>query len=183
MNYLVKNKDIKDMIYNVRGKEVMLDSDLAILYGCVNGTKTINQSVKRNIERFPSNFYFQLTKEEYYNLKSQIGTASMKRTLPYAFTEQGVAMLSSVLRTKDAARVSVNIMNAFVEMRKIINENKDLFKRIIQIENKTDYIENTLLEHDNQINKIFDKFNRKEDLKSKLFFNGEIYDSYSLIVL
>ena len=182
MNYLVKNKDIKDMIYNVRGKEVMLDSDLAILYGCVNGTKTINQSVKRNIERFPSNFYFQLTKEEYYNLKSQIGTASMKRTLPYAFTEQGVAMLSSVLRTKDAARVSVNIMNAFVEMRKIINENKDLFKRIIQIENKTDYIENTLLEHDNQINKIFDKFNRKEDLKSKLFFNGEIYDSYSLIV-
>ena len=92
-------------------------------------------------------------------------------------------MLSSVLRTKDAARVSVNIMNAFVEMRKIINENKDLFKRIIQIENKTDYIENTLLEHDNQINKIFDKFNRKEDLKSKLFFNGEIYDSYSLIVL
>ncbi len=187
MYKLEEKINIKDMIYEVRGKEVMLDSDLAKLYGCMNGTKTINQSVKRNIERFPDNFYFQLTKEEYYNLKSQIGTSSLDdygglRKMPYVFTEQGVAMLSSVLRTKDAARVSVNIMNAFVEMRRFINENKDVFKRMIQIENKTEYIENTLIEYDNNFKILFDKFNKKEDLKSKLFYDGEIYDAYSLLV-
>ncbi len=91
-------------------------------------------------------------------------------------------MLSSVLRTKDAARVSVNIMNAFVSMRKLINENKDIFKRIITIENKTDYIQSTLIKHDIKIEELFDKFDRKEDLKSKLFYNGEIYDAYSLLI-
>ena len=128
--------EIKSMIYEVRGKQVMLDSDLAKLYGWKNGTKTINQAVIRNKERFPNNFYFQLTKEEYdnmviNNLRSQFVTANMKRSLPYVFTEQGVAMLSSVLRTTNASRVSVNIMNAFVEMRRFINENKDVFKRLI----------------------------------------------------
>ena len=187
MYELEEKINIKDMIYEVRGKKVMLDSDLAKLYGCSNGPKTINQSVRRNLERFPDNFYFQLTENEWKeiyikNLRSQTGTANMKRTLPYVFTEQGVAMLSSVLRTKDAARVSVNIMNAFVEMRRFINENKDLFKRIISIENKTEYIESTLLEFDNNFKILFDKFNRKEDLKSKLFYDGEIYDAYSLLV-
>ena len=180
-------KEIKDMIYEVRGKQVMLDSDLAKLYGCKNGTKTINQAVIRNKERFPNNFYFQLTKEEYdnmviNNLRSQFVTANMKRSLPYVFTEQGVAMLSSVLRTINAAKVSVNIMNAFVGMRKFINENKDIFRRVLSIENKTEYIENTLLEYDKNFKYIFDKFDRKEDLKSKLFFNGEIYDAYSLLI-
>ena len=179
--------EIKNMIYEVRGKQVMLDSDLAKLYGCRNGTKTINQAVIRNKERFPNNFYFQLTKEEYdnmviNNLLSQFVTANMKRSLPYVFTEQGVAMLSSVLRTTNAAKVSVNIMNAFVEMRKFINENKDVFKRMIEIENDNTYIKNTLLEHDKNFKYIFDKFDRKEDLKSKLFFNGEIYDAYSLLI-
>lgn len=187
MHNLLEKINIKNMIYEVRGMQVMLDSDLAKLYGCSNGTKTINLAVKRNIERFPNNFYFQLTKEEYINLKFQNETSSLNsyggiRKLPYVFTEQGVAMLSSVLRTKDAARVSVNIMNAFVEMRKFIKENKDVFKRIIQIENKTDYIENTLHEFDDNFRIIFDKFDRKEDLKSKLFFDGEIYDAYSFLV-
>ena len=133
MNDIKESIDIKSMIYEARGIQVMLDSDLAYLYGCANGTKTINQAVKRNIERFPSNFYFQLTKDEYINLKSQIGTSSIEdyggvRKLPYVFTEQGVAMLSSVLRTKNAARVSVNIMNAFVEMRGfIILDKKELY--------------------------------------------------------
>ncbi len=100
MNYLVKNKDIKDMIYNVRGKEVMLDSDLAILYGCANGTKTINLAVKRNIERFPNNFYFQLTKEEYNNLRFQFETSKKEvrggRTyMPYVFTEQGIIIYNT----------------------------------------------------------------------------------------
>ena len=183
--------DIKDMIYEVRGKEVMLDSDLAKLYGCNNGTKDINKAVKRNIERFPGNFYFQLSKQEALEIsRFQFGTLNKNgdnrgyniKYKPYVFTEQGVAMLSSVLRTKDAARVSVNIMNAFVEMRKFINENKDLFKRIISIENKTAYIENTLLEFDSNFKILFDKFDRKEDLKSKLFFNGEIYDAYARII-
>ena len=186
--YEVETKtEIKNMIYEVRGKQVMLDSDLAQLYGCRNGTKDINKAVKRNMERFPNNFYFQLTKEEYdkiviNNLRFQFETANMKRSLPYVFTEQGVAMLSSVLRTTNAARVSVNIMNAFVGMRKFINENKDIFRRVLSIENKTEYIENTLLEYDKNFKYIFDKFDRKEDLKSKLFFNGEIYDAYSLLI-
>ena len=91
-------------------------------------------------------------------------------------------MLSSVLRTTNAARVSVNIMNAFVEIRKFINENKDIFRRVLSIENKTEYIENTLLEYDDKINELFYKFDRKEDLKSKLFFNEKIYDAYSLLI-
>ena len=187
MNDIKESIDIKSMIYEARGAEIMFDSDLAYLYGCANGTKDINKAVKRNVERFPSNFYFQLTKEEYdrikfKHLRFQIGTTNMKRTLPYVFTEQGVAMLSSVLRTKNAAKVSVNIMNAFVYMRRFINENKDIFKRVIEIENDTSHIKNTLIEHDKNFEIIFDKFDRKEDLKSKLFFNGEIYDAYSLLV-
>ena len=187
MNELKEQANIRNLIYEVRGKQVMLDSDLAILYGCINGTKTINQAVKRNLERFPSNFYFQLTKIEYDNLKSQIGTSNNNfyggiRKLPYVFTEQGVAMLSSVLRTKNAAKISVNIMNAFVYMRRFINENKDIFKRVIEIKNDTSYIKNALIDHEDKINKIFNKFDRKEDLKNKLFFDGEIYDAYSLLV-
>ena len=194
MNGLKEQIDIKNLIYEVRGVEVMLDSDLAFLYGCTNGTKTINQAVKRNIERFPSNFYFQLTKEEYEYIiissRSQFGTLNKSgdnrgynlKYLPYVFTEQGVAMLSSVLRTKNAAKVSVNIINAFVYMRRFINKNKDIFKRVIEIENDTSYIKNALIDHEDKINKIFNKFDRKEDLKNKLFFDGEIYDAYSLLV-
>ena len=187
MNELKEQTDIRNLIYKVRGVKVMLDSDLAFLYGCTNGTKDINKAVKRNIERFPNNFYFQLTKEEYNkikidNLRFQFGTTNMKRTLPHVFTEHGVAMLSSVLRTKNAAKISVNIMNAFVYMRRFINENKDIFKRVIEIENDTSYIKNALIDHEDKINKIFNKFDRKEDLKNKLFFDGEIYDAYSLLV-
>ena len=139
MNVLHKNLNIKSLIYEVRGKQVMLDSDLAYLYGCANRTKDINKAVKRNIERFPSNFYFQLTKEEYEKIKfkelrfqngtSKIKTRGGRQYIPYAFTEQGVAMLSSVLRTKEAAKVSVDIMNAFVYMRRFINENKDILAK------------------------------------------------------
>ena len=192
MNVLHENLNIKSLIYEVRGKQVMLDSDLAYLYGCANGTKDINKAVKRNIERFPSNLYYQLTKEEYEKIKfkelrfqngtSKIKTRGGRQYIPYVFTEQGVAMLSSVLRTKEAAKVSVDIMNAFVYMRRFINENKDIFKRIIEIENDTSYIKNTLIDHEDKINGLFNKFERKEDLKSKLFFNGEIYDAYSLLV-
>ena len=122
MNDVITKENIQNKIYEIRGKQVKLDSDLAILYHCSNGTKTLNQTVKRNIERFPEDFYFQLNEYEFANLKSQFGTSSWNnhggiRKLPYAFTEQGVAMLASVLRTVVAAEVSVKIMRAFVLMR------------------------------------------------------------------
>ena len=126
MNEIIEKEKVEDLIYEIRGKQVMLDSDLARLYECKGGTKVINQAVSRNIERFPKDFYFQLTKSEYDELRSQIVTAksnNMSRTLPYVFTEQGVAMLASVLRTKIAAEVSVNIMRAFVMMKKYISSN------------------------------------------------------------
>ncbi len=118
-----KVEEVENLIYEVRGVQVMLDTDLAILYECTNGTKDVNKAVKRNVERFPEDFYFQLTKEEYYNLKFQNGTSRINshggvRKLPYVFTEQGVAMLASVLRTNVASSVSVDIMRAFVIMKK-----------------------------------------------------------------
>ena len=130
MNEVI-NKDyinIENLIYEVRGVQVMLDSDLAKLYGCVNGTKTINQAVKRNVDKFPDDFYFQLTKNEFFNLKSQFGTSSWNdyggiRKLPYVFTEQGVAMLATIIKTKVATEMSITIMRAFVSMRKYISSN------------------------------------------------------------
>ena len=122
------NIQIENLIYEIRGKQVMFDSDLAKLYGCKNGTKEINQAVKRNIDRFPDDFYFQITKEEHTNLKFQFVTSSWSnyggiRKLPYVFTEQGVAMLSAVLKTDVAEEVSIKIMRAFVAMKKIIIDN------------------------------------------------------------
>jgi uncharacterized protein involved in tellurium resistance len=139
-----ENVAIENLIYEIRGKQVMLDSDLGRLYECTNGTKTVNQAVKRNVERFPTDFYFQLTEEEFQNLQSQTGTANlnkMARTLPYVFTEQGVAMLATVLRTKVASQMSIAIMRAFVTMRHYIGNNL--------IEQK--YINNMVLEHDDKI--------------------------------
>ena len=115
---------IEKLIYEIRGKQVMLDSDLAILYQCKNGTKTINLAVKRHINRFPERFMFQLSEDEYNNLRFQIETTNnMKRFLPYVFTEEGVAMLATILRTPIAEEVSVNIMDAFVAMRHYIGNN------------------------------------------------------------
>ena len=165
------NIKIEDLIYEIRGKQVMLDSDLAILYGCKNGTKTINQAVKRHINRFPERFCFQITKEEYFILQSQVGTANinnMSRSLPYAFTEQGVAMLSAVLRTEVAEEVSIKIMDAFVAMRKYISSNL--------IEQK--YINNMVLKHEKSINLLqesFEKLETKEKEKiNHIFFEGGI---------
>ena len=123
---LKNDEKIESLIYEIRGKQVMLDSDLARLYGCANGTKTINLAVKRHINRFPERFMFQLTDEECNKLRFQSETAkisSMSRTLPYVFTEEGVAMLATVLRTKVAEEVSIKIMDAFVLMRKYISNN------------------------------------------------------------
>ena len=122
---------LSGMIHTVRGVQVMLDSDLALLYGVE--TKIFNQSVKRNIERFPESFRFRLTPEEYELLRSQIVTSSThggRRYLPYAFTEQGVAMLSAVLRSETAIQTSISIINAFVGMRRYLAENAVILHRL-----------------------------------------------------
>ena len=178
-NTIVKDEvNIENLIYEVRGKQVMLDSDLARLYGCVNGTKTINQAVKRNVDKFPDDFYFQLTKNEFFNLKSQVGTSSWNdyggiRKLPYVFTEQGVAMLATIIKTKVATEMSITIMRAFVAMRKYISSNL--------IEQK--YINNMVLEHDSQIKLLQNTFNKLEEKKkvNEIYFDGQIYDAYSKI--
>ena len=175
-NELIKlgEKDIENKIYEIRGVQVMLDSDLAELYQCTNGTKDINKAVKRNIERFPNNFMFQLTNEEFNNLRFQIGTSNIKggrRYKPYVFTEHGVAMLSSVLHSKTAINISIKIINAFVKMRHYLIENKDIYKSLNNINVK-------LLEHDEKINKIFNRFEPKENL----YLKGQIYDAYSKII-
>lgn len=135
---IISQKDIENLIYTVRGKQVMLDKDLATLYRVE--TKILNKSVKRNIERFPETFCFQLTYEESETLRFQIGTSNAgrggRRYLAYVFTEQGVAMLSAVLRSEIAVKVSIEIMNAFVEMRKMLIGNTALFSRMDKIELK-----------------------------------------------
>ena len=182
MNGIMEIEQIKieNLIYEIRGKQIMLDSDLAMLYGCKNGTKDINKAVKRNIERFPGDFYFQLTDQELKNLRFQSGTLELKqgqysKYKPHVFTEEGVAMLATVLRTENAANVSVRIMRTFVAMRKFINDNKDMFKRLTTIEYK-------MLEYDDNFEKLFNALEPKKIENQKIFFNGEIYDSYSLII-
>lgn len=181
MNEILETKNIEKKIYNIRGVEVMLDSDLAEMYKCANGTKTINQAVKRNRDRFPNDFYFQLSENEYFNLKSQIGTANLGehggvRKMPYAFTEQGVAMLATVIRTEVATEVSINIMRAFVHMRHYIKYNEQLLPRkYLLLEEKVD--NNT-----KRIDEIFNKFNPKVITNSSIFFKGDIYDAYSVLL-
>ena len=172
MNELIEKNNYENMIYEIRGVQVMLDSDLARIYECSNGTKTINQSVKRNIKKFPIDFYFQLTEREYYTLKSQIGTSRFNnyggvRKMPFVFTEQGVAMLATVIHTKVATEVSINIMRAFVKMRHFINDNKDIYESLNRVNNKIE-------DHDDKLNYLFSKFDKNE----KLLISGEVFDGY-----
>ena len=140
MSALVPRERIEQRILVIRGHNVMLDSDLAQLYGVKVGR--LNEAVKRNEDRFPSDFTFQLTKPEFENLKSQIAISSSKwggrRHPPYAFTEQGVAMLSSVLRSKRAIEVNIAIMRTFVRLREMISSNKALARRLTDLEKKYD---------------------------------------------
>jgi hypothetical protein len=141
---------IEKKIYIIRNQRVMLSSDLAELY-CVE-TRALNQAVKRNIERFPEDFMFQLDDNEFKNLKSQIVTScwgGMRRANPYAFTEQGIAMLSSVLKSDRAIKVNIEIMRTFVKIRKMISQHKDLADKLTQLEIKTE-------KHDKDIKAIID---------------------------
>ena len=170
----VENLNIEGMIYEIRGKQVMFDSDLARLYECKNGTKTINQAVKRHINKFPERYMFQLTKSEYDNLKSQVGTSSLNnyggvRKMPYVFTEQGVAMLATILKTPVADTVSMRIIDAFVYMKKYLS---------------FEYKNSIILNHENRILKLeesFDKLNEKQKINT-IFYEGQIYDAYSLLI-
>ena len=165
MNTLVNicgEKRIEDMIYEIRGKMVMLDSDLAKLYGCKNGTKSINLAASRNKERFPKDFYFQLSREEYDSLKFHNETSSNNnyggiRKIPYVFTEEGVAMLASVLHTEIAHKISVDIMRAFVAMRHYIGQNL--------LEQK--YINSIALEDHEKLLLLEESFNKLEEKKEK----------------
>ena len=179
----ISNEEIKNLIYTIRGKQVMLDSDVAMLYHYE--TKNINKAVKRNIERFPEEFCFQLTDEEVKILRFQIGTSNDntiskesrggRRYLPYVFTEQGIAMLAGVLKNEIAVAVSINIIKSFIEMRKFLNSNGQVFERLTNVEYK-------LLEHDKKFDKVFNRLQQEEIIKQKVFFQGQIYDAYSLII-
>ena len=178
--------DIKSLIFIVRGQQVMLDSDLAALYQVE--TKVLNQAVKRNISRFPGKFCFQLTSDEFEVLKSQFVTSISngekspirggRRTMPYVFNEQGIAMLSAVLRSDTAINVSIRIMETFVEMRRFIANNSLLLEHITNVELK-------LLEYGNKtdakLDEIFEYINDHKEQKQKIFFDGQIYDAFSII--
>ena len=184
-----ETEKIKNLIYTIRGKQVMLDSDVAMLYRYP--TKRINEAVRRNIERFPENFCFKLTEIEAENLRSQFATSSLekenyggRRYLPYVFTEQGIAMLSGLLKNDIAIQVSINIMNAFVEMRKFIATNGQVFERLTSIEYRVLEQNKMLTEHEKKFEKVFDELqkNEKIEFKQSIFFDGQIYDAYSLII-
>ncbi len=158
---LIKHQDIENRIFTIRGVQVMLDSDLSELYGVE--TKRLNEQVKRNKDRFPRSFMFQLREKEIDNLRSQFATSSVdyggRRYLPYVFTEQGVAMLSAILRSETAVKVSIQIMQAFVQMRKFITENAAIFQRLDKVERKQ-------IESDEKFEQLFDALQSK-DPKSK----------------
>ena len=175
--------NIEPLIKVIRGQQVMLDKDLAMLYGVE--AKVLNQAVKRNVERFPNDFRFQLTKEEC--LRSQIVTLNEKqgkhlKYMPYAFTEQGVAMLSSVLRSQTAIKVNIQIMRAFVSMRHFMVNNASVFSRLETIEYHQLEMQQHLQESDKRIEEVFrrlDEGNAKP--KQGVFYNGQVYDAYTFV--
>jgi len=193
-NSIVNVDFIQNRIFTIRGGQVMLDSDLAEMYEVE--LKRLNEQVKRNIERFPESFRFQLTDEEADSLRSQFATienedeflrfqndplkednkrGKHRKYLPYVFTEQGVSMLSAVLRSETAIKVSITIMNAFVEMRKFISTNASIFNRLDTIELKQ-------LATDQKFEKVLKALESKDAIpKQGVFFDGQIFDSHKLV--
>lgn len=175
---------VQKLIYFIRGKQVMLDSDLAMLYQVE--TKNLNKAVKRNISRFPEEFCFQLTEEEYNSLRFQIGTSKDKenerggrRYKPYVFTEQGIAMLSAVLRSDIAVQVSIRIMETFVEMRKYMANTSLLYDRMNAMEERQITYQN---ETNEKFDKVFAYLSDHKESQQKIFFDGQIYDAFSLLI-
>ena len=179
MNNIVVSDNIKieNMIYEIRGKKVMLDSDLAMLFGYE--TKQLNRQVLRNMNRFPENYCFQITEAEYISLRCQNGTlkngrGEHRKYLPYAFTEHGITTLAGILKSDVAIKMSLRIVDIFITMKNYINTSL--------IEQK--YINSLVLEHDNEIKILqesFNKLNIKEN-NNHIFYEGQIYDAYSLLI-
>lgn len=204
-NLQIRNHGLQKLIYTVRDTQVMLDSDLAELYGVP--AKRLNEQVKRNVERFPAEFRFQLTKEEHENLRSQIATSSdggdlrfqngtsslrsqnatletdqrgrHRKYLPYVFTEQGVAMLSAVLRSETAVQVSIQIMQAFVGMRRFLIANGGLIQRVDSLEKRQMAQE---IQTDDRFEKVFKALESGNEAPAQgVFFNGQIFDAYRFV--
>ena len=191
-------KEIEERIFCIRGVQVMIDKDLADFYGVE--TKALNQAVKRNIGRFPERYRFQLTKEEqlYYNslrsqfvtlnnLKSQIATSSLRgkhsKYNSYAFTEQGVSMLASVLKSETAVQTSIKIIDAFVAMRHFMQKNAKLFVEIDNIKQHLIQTDVHLTENDKKIERVLTLLEKNHEVdKQRLFFDGQIYDAFSFMV-
>ena len=174
---IVDDKNIQNRISNIRDKQIMLDRDLSELYQVK--TKVLNQAVKRNIDRFPEDFMFQLSKEEFENWRSQFVTSNNDkmglRRPPYSFTEQGISMLASVLKSKIAVEVSIKIIRTFVNMREFLSNNMLIFQRF-------DYIEQKLLKHDENFDRIFKALENKSiKPKQHIFYDGQIFDAYLFI--
>ncbi len=176
MEIAINQREIENRIFTIRGIQVMIDRDLAEVYSV--DTKVLNQAVKRNIERFPEIFRFQLSENEKIELVTNCDRfSSLKHSssLPFAFTEQGVSMLSAVLRSDTAIRVSIQIMNAFVEMRKLVLNNAGLFQRLDKMEVKQ-------IEADQKFEQIFKALESREQQPEKgIFFEGQVFDAYAFI--
>ncbi|MDI9504328.1 MAG: ORF6N domain-containing protein [Bacillota bacterium] len=173
---MVENREIQSMIFTFRGKQVIVDRDLAELYQVQ--TKRINEQVKRNIDRFPAEFCFQLDNNEKNELVAncdRFKTLKHSTSNPYAFTEQGIAMLSAVLTSDVAVQVSIKIMNAFVEMRHFLVSNAAVFERLDRVELKQ-------LETDQKLEKVFNYIANSTEVKQRIFFDGQIYVAFSFIV-
>lgn len=167
---------IEPLIHLIRGQQVILDRDLALLYGVE--TRRLNEQVRRNIERFPEDFMFQLTHEEFENWKSQFATSNSiimgARKRPYAFTESGIAMLSSVLRSPTAIEVNIRIMRAFVAMRHFLASNAQVFQRLSNIEYHQ-------IETDKRIDEVFKRLDANTQPQQGIFFDGQVFDAYQFV--
>ena len=172
---IINENSIKDKIYTIRNMQVMLDRDLAELY-CVE-TKRINEAVKNNQDKFMDDFYFELNDLEFEYLRSKISTTSFikTRTNPKVFTEQGIYMLATILKSKVASQVTINLIKTFANMRKLISQNIALFERFERIENR-------LTIHDKNFNILFKALEDKNNIPvQNIFFDGQIYDAYSFV--
>ena len=171
--------EIKNYIYTIRGKQVMLDSDVAKLFNYE--TKDLNRNVKNNINRFPEYYCFRLTDDEFKSLRcknftlNKNGRGEHRKYLPYVFTEYGITMLAGLLKSEIAVNISIKIVNAFIEMRRLLNSNGQVFERLTNVEYK-------LIEHEKKFDTIFNQLQQEENIKQKIFFEGQIWDSYSLII-
>jgi len=173
---VVASTEIEKMIMPIRGKQVILDRDLASLYG--ESTGRLNEQVKRNIKRFPEDFMFQLTKEEFKNWKSQFAISNSitmgARKLPFAFTENGIAMLSGILKSETAIEVNIKIMRAFTAMRHFLVNNAQIFQRLSNIEYHQ-------IETDKRIDDVFKRLEAHKPPLQGIFYDGQIFDAYAFV--